>query len=421
VRIAVLIPPVVPDPGVVGFEGIHTVTSRLSRQLVVHGHTLRLILPGGKADLQPHETVVVPMPKTLTAAEARAAAQGAAARTTAERLAAALEGFEVCVALDVLFNAFCLPITVALRRAVLSTGTRLVFYSFECTRGLLDDFDWREIKHAPWSAVAETAAETTLAFPAAATRQKIAVLTGLPLQEWHLLPPVLDLALEPHLDATAVAFWTRRGLWEAQAVLLLPALNRINNNIDKAIHVVAALKRRGYAARLLLTYLRRNWWAGNSEHFTALKELARAHDVDGDVVFLTEEERTWVDGLPRLALNTLYALCDGVILPTEWEGFGLVAVEAAIARAPLICADLPVLREVVGDAAAYFDLADDDDAVAEAVVELLRPPEVRGRRRMALYTDTEAHYERFVRPLLDLRLPDAKSLVADPARAPRGA
>lgn len=420
-RIAVLIPPVVPDPGAVGIEGIHTVTSRLSRQLVVHGHTVRLILPGGKADLQPHETVVVPMPKALTAAEARAAAQGTAARTTAERLAAALEGFDVCVALDVLFNAFCLPITVALRRAALSSGTRLVFYSFECTRGLLDDFDWREIEHAPWSAVAETAAEATLAFPAAATRQKIAALTGLPLEEWHLLPPVLDLALEPHLDPTTVAFWTRRGLWDAHPVLLLPALNRINNNIDKAIRVVAALKRRGYAARLLLTYLPRNWWAGNSAHFAALTELARAYDVDGDVVFLTGEERTWVDGLPRLALHTLYALCDGVILPTEWEGFGLVAVEAAIARAPLICADLPVLREVVGDAAAYFDLGDDDDAVAQAVVELLRAPEVHARRRMALYTDAEANYERFVRPLLDGRRPAAERVVPARARGSSGA
>jgi glycosyltransferase involved in cell wall biosynthesis len=37
------------------------------------------------------------------------------------------------------------------------------------------------------------------------------------------------------------------------------------------------------------------------------------------------------------------------------EGFGLPPLEAMAAGAPVVCSDIPVLREVCGDAALYFD------------------------------------------------------------------
>ncbi len=42
-----------------------------------------------------------------------------------------------------------------------------------------------------------------------------------------------------------------------------------------------------------------------------------------------------------------------VALPSFYEGFGLPAVEALRAGAPLLASDIPVLREVAGDAALF--------------------------------------------------------------------
>lgn len=69
-------------------------------------------------------------------------------------------------------------------------------------------------------------------------------------------------------------------------------------------------------------------------------------------------------------LAALYEASSVVVFPTRYEGFGLPAVEAQQAGAPLICSDLPVLREVAGDGAVYAPV-DDAAAFARALADLL--------------------------------------------------
>ncbi len=87
-------------------------------------------------------------------------------------------------------------------------------------------------------------------------------------------------------------------------------------------------------------------------------------------------------------LAALYRNATLVAFPTLYEGFGLPAVEAQQAGAPLVCSDLPVLHEVAGDGAAYAP-PDDPEAFADAVEALLKDPDARrslaerGRRNAA--------------------------------------
>ncbi len=57
--------------------------------------------------------------------------------------------------------------------------------------------------------------------------------------------------------------------------------------------------------------------------------------------------------LPDEQVAALYRGALLVAMPSIYEGFGLPAVEAMMAGTPLICSDIPVLREVAGDAAVY--------------------------------------------------------------------
>jgi glycosyltransferase involved in cell wall biosynthesis len=59
-----------------------------------------------------------------------------------------------------------------------------------------------------------------------------------------------------------------------------------------------------------------------------------------------------------------------VLLPSEREGFGLPVVEAMACGTPVIASDLPVLREVGGDAVEYSPVAD-VEAWSSKVIELL--------------------------------------------------
>jgi alpha-1,3-rhamnosyl/mannosyltransferase len=68
------------------------------------------------------------------------------------------------------------------------------------------------------------------------------------------------------------------------------------------------------------------------------------------------EAEGWLVHLGYVSTEELAALYRGaelVALPSFYEGFGLPAVEALRAGAPLLASDLPVLREVAGDAALY--------------------------------------------------------------------
>ena len=104
------------------------------------------------------------------------------------------------------------------------------------------------------------------------------------------------------------------------------------------------------------------------------------------------ELRGWVadDELERL-----YGEATCVVFPTLFEGFGLPVLEAMARGCPVICSDLPVLREIGGGAAVYID-PESATGLAHSVRRLLADPAKRaelselGRERAAGFTWTAA-------------------------------
>jgi glycosyltransferase involved in cell wall biosynthesis len=79
-------------------------------------------------------------------------------------------------------------------------------------------------------------------------------------------------------------------------------------------------------------------------------------------------------------LSALYRSAELVALPSFYEGFGLPAIEALRTGAPLVASDLPVLREVAGDAALYAP-PDQPDLWADRIAELLADSGLREELR----------------------------------------
>lgn len=111
---------------------------------------------------------------------------------------------------------------------------------------------------------------------------------------------------------------------------------------------------------------------------------------------LSDDVRT-LGSVPPRTLENLYAAAGAVITPTRLEGFGLPVLEALGRGVPVACSDLPVLRELAGDAATYFD-ASEPRAAAEALLRVLDggPDALRmreaGRERAGRFTwDAAAH------------------------------
>lgn len=90
----------------------------------------------------------------------------------------------------------------------------------------------------------------------------------------------------------------------------------------------------------------------------------------------------WLEGVSDTYLYAIYEASRCLIAASEGEGFGLPLIEAAHHDIPILARDLPVFREVAGEAADYFPDTNAPEAIASAVEMMLfkakRPPLARG-------------------------------------------
>lgn len=95
----------------------------------------------------------------------------------------------------------------------------------------------------------------------------------------------------------------------------------------------------------------------------ALERRIRSHHEYGKRLF-------WLGQVSGVDLGHLYKNAHSLIFASVAEGFGLPLVEAAHFGLPAIASDIPVFREVGGDAVRYFDVTD-GESLARRIRESL--------------------------------------------------
>jgi glycosyltransferase involved in cell wall biosynthesis len=78
----------------------------------------------------------------------------------------------------------------------------------------------------------------------------------------------------------------------------------------------------------------------------------------------------------------LYRVSDVALMSSDSEGFGLPILETALSRLPLVCADIPVLREIGGRSLYTFPTNAGPSELAHAIRRALRSSAVRRRRNV---------------------------------------
>jgi glycosyltransferase involved in cell wall biosynthesis len=127
--------------------------------------------------------------------------------------------------------------------------------------------------------------------------------------------------------------------------------------VDVVLEVVAAV--RAVVPRLRFVQVGGTWTA---EH----QKLIRRHGLSAAVQQLR--------GLDRSALAMLYRRAALVLQPSAAEGFGIPVIEALACGAIVVASDIPVLREVGGEAVVYCPVGD-VTAWADTVRGLLTSPQ----------------------------------------------
>lgn len=78
----------------------------------------------------------------------------------------------------------------------------------------------------------------------------------------------------------------------------------------------------------------------------------------------------WIGAVDEVDKPAVMRLADVVVVPSTYEGFGLPVIEAMASGTPVVAAQIPVMEEIVGDA-AYLVPPDDSRMMGAAILALL--------------------------------------------------
>lgn len=311
----------------------------------------------------------------------------------------ALAGLDVLIAHNVASLHKNLALTAALRRLSAEPGApRLILWHH--------DLAWAAPHYAaelhpgaPWDLLRTAWPGVTPVVISAVRRRELAALTGLPPEQIHVIPNGIDQAVFLQLDPQAQALAADLGLAHAAPLLLLPVRLTPRKNIELALRVVAALRAGPLpSAQLLVTGPEGAHNPANAAYRAQLVGLRAELGLTGAAHFAAE----WPSApLTDAAVAACYRLADALLLPSRQEGFGLPLLEAALARLPVFCADIPALRELGGADVTYFaPEADPAEVAAMLAARLAADPVARFARRVRSAYTWEQVYARHLAPLL---------------------
>lgn len=246
------------------------------------------------------------------------------------------------------------------------------------------DLAWVDARYAaerhtgePWDVFARAAPGVSYVAVSDARRDEAASLLGLARERIAVVPNGVDPLDVLGASAGVRALAARLRLTEADPLLLLPARLTRRKRIEAAIDAAAELRRRGRDAVLIVTGSPGPHNAANRAYLDQLRERA-ARSRGGAVLLHDAVGRP----LPYRALADLFALADALVFPSESEGFGIPLLEAALARLPIVCSDIPPHRAVARDAATYVPPDAGAAVIADAIERALSTEAARLRSRV---------------------------------------
>jgi glycosyltransferase involved in cell wall biosynthesis len=280
----------------------------------------------------------------------------------------------------VVHNALTMPFSLALTAALASLARdgrsgRFIAWTH--------DIAWIDPRYLPerhpgdpWDLLARAIPNVRYVTVSEERAAQLARLTGTSRRRITVVPNGVDIPQRLGISAAGLGLARRLGLLEADPLLLLPARLTRRKRIEVAIDAVGTLRRRYPKAALVVTGSPGPHNAANLRYADELSAQARRI---GGVHLLHALRGRVSDAI----MADLFSLADALVLPSEGEGFGIPLLEAGAHGLPVICSDLPTLREIAGDSATFVAPTADGATLARAIDRRLRDDPVARMRRKA--------------------------------------
>lgn len=99
-----------------------------------------------------------------------------------------------------------------------------------------------------------------------------------------------------------------------------------------------------------------------------LMDTAISLNIQDNVIFIGERRDTW----------SIFPILELFVLPSLWEGLGIVLLESMVHAKPIIATNIPSVNEVIEDGRTGLLVPPrDPEALAKAIMRLLKDPKLR--------------------------------------------
>jgi mannosylglucosylglycerate synthase len=276
-----------------------------------------------------------------------------------------LSSFEVLLVHNVLTMPHNLPLTHAILRMAQKSPLKVIswnhdspFFSPEPKGG------WP----ASWEVLKTPLPGITYVTVSNARKRDFESLYG-GTRELKVIPGGISTTNFLKLKELTTAFVTEKRLVESDIILLQPGRYHPGKNLELSVKVVRSLLDRGVNVSLLLTATIDPHDIGSIEYHDRIKKLVEEEGVGDHILFVSDYvyRKTASPNIDRSLLRDLYHVADMLFMPSVQEGYGITLLEAAAARLPIACSDIPLFREMCEADACLFPLNETPGEVAARI------------------------------------------------------
>jgi D-inositol-3-phosphate glycosyltransferase len=202
-----------------------------------------------------------------------------------------------------------------------------------------------------------------------AERMQLQWLYGADLRKVVVIPPGVDLDLFHHHPAAEAR--AQVGLpKEAQMILFVGRIERLKR-LETLLRAAALLQNRGFLSPSCPCVMVIGGDPDNpQEEMRHLRELRDSLAVSNVVTFLGKR--------PQTELPMYYSAAQAVVMPSQYESFGMVALEAMACGTPVVASGVGGLLYLVRDGRTGYHIPDSDpQALADKLQKLLSDERLR--------------------------------------------
>ncbi|MEJ5185537.1 MAG: glycosyltransferase family 4 protein [Candidatus Geothermincolales bacterium] len=359
-------------PPVVG--GVETVLHNQARFLAENGYPVKVVVGKGSPFHRDVEHVVVPELSSNFPAFVGLSRESFQAEV--DRLARRFDEIFQDTALLIIHNVMTMPFnmvaTAALKR-VIEAGKRAVIW---CHDSPFMDPSYRISRDEyPYSLLAEPVKGARYVTITEQRREAFSRLLGMPPDSILVVRNGIDLSHFLSLAPQAIHLIDEFRLYEKDLVVISPVRITRRKNLELCLRICAELREYYPNLLLIVTGFLDPHNLEARTYFEELKALVARLEMEREVVFLGEYRME--DGTPTTAdwkaTRDIYSLADILLLTSVSEGFGLPLLEAGLLRMPIVCTDIPTLREVARDVenVVFIGLEEKPEAVAGRIYQFL--------------------------------------------------